>query len=78
MISEVGGSQPGNRFVSCVRARERIARWKCSSKHMLGLFPFPFLRGGLSLFPLCPAFCAAGFPFTLVARLRSSESSEFK
>ena len=43
--------QPGNRFVSFVRARAVVVRWECASNLMLRVFPFPFCGAGLSLFP---------------------------
>ena len=58
-VSEVGGSEfafrqaPRNREIvscrACVRAVN--AGWKCTSKHILHVFLFPFMPGGLSRFP---------------------------
>ena len=50
--------QPGNRFVSSVRARGVVVRWKCASKVMLRVFPFPFCQ------PACP-FSLETHPFSL-------------
>ena len=47
-------------FRSCVRAVS-IAKWERASIVMLAVFPFPFVPGRLSLFPLFPG----GFPFSL-------------
>ena len=51
--SEAGGSQPGNRFVSCVHARERIARCRCLENVIRRPCPFPFWLNRVSL-PLPP------------------------
>ena len=44
--------QPGNRFVSFVRARGVVVRWECASNVVRGLSLFPFGIARLSLFPL--------------------------
>ena len=46
-----GESKPGNRFVSCVRARGVVVRWEWTQNVILFTFPFPFSPESLSLFP---------------------------
>jgi hypothetical protein len=80
-ISEVGGwVQPGNRFVSCVRARavcipSEIPAPNPWSAAAAAPFPFPFCPTGLSLFP-CEIRCSFSLEINEIKgiQMRSSES----
>ena len=53
--------QPGNRFVSFVRARGLVARWEWIQSDVLWVFPFPFWPWEAFPFP----FLGSAFPFSL-------------
>ena len=50
-LSEVGGEQPGNRFVSFVRARAVVVRWESCEIVIPPAFPFSFSPREVIPFP---------------------------
>ena len=59
---------PRNREIVSCRACVRAVNvgWKCTSNVMRRVFPFPFWRGGLSLFPCESAVCCSEFQWFLM------------